>query len=146
IGIFARSGQGQDSAYAHNVTTLGNNSTGILAISGSAGVQITSDGTVQTSGTSSVGIDGRAANGSVTIHANNVTTRGANSAGIYGTSGVGNVSVVTTGAVDTSGDLSTGIRARLTGGYGFTSVSAGPVHTRGLTSPGIYESSTTLAV
>src|SRR6185312_7977126 len=87
-GIIVRADNGDVGVDAHNVTTLGDRSDGILAISTIGTVSVTQTGLVDTTGTRSRGIYAYTLGGSggVVVSANDVHTRGDNAVGIGGVS------------------------------------------------------------
>jgi outer membrane autotransporter protein len=125
-----------------SVATQGAQSPGISANSTNGGVQITALGAVSTQGAESPGIGVASTSASVQVTAANVSTTGQGSAAINAT-GQDNVTIsIPQGSVSTQGAQSPGILANSTNGM-IQVAASGAISTRGDESLGIWATSTT---
>lgn len=136
-------GRGYNSAdvtiLAAGITTTGLNSEGVYAV-GNGNIDVTTNGLISTVGDNSYGVLARSFGaGEVYVSAYDVTTTGDNSEGVWAF-GNNAVTVIATGDVITEGAYSTGLYAG-SYGAGLVTVDAATVSTTGFNSDAIFANS-----
>jgi hypothetical protein len=119
----------------NNVTTTNGNATGVYASSDTGVVTITSTGTVSTTGAGAIALQGYSV-GDVNINLVNASTASDFTPAIDAHSGGGNVKVISTGTISTTGYASYGVNA--VADTGNVSVAVSKVTTIGNYSYGVY--------